>query len=639
MADKLRVWASYRVSTDRQGAEGDDIPLQKSQCHAFAEKNGWEITKELTEKISGYKTAIEDRDTLKVIKQGATNGELDILLVYHSDRLGRQMEYSLWIASLYELGVQVWSVKEGELKNQEHGDALMNFIRYWQSEGESKKTSMRVKDAMRQLNEEGYYLGGTIPYGYQLVDTGIKRNSKKDKTLKKIVKNPDEAKIVSLIFDWSVSKSMGGSTIAQELNALGLSNRGKLWRHNTITRMLRNPVYMGYKKYNVTKTVGARGNKRKEAGRAEWRLQPFNPDLVIVTEEQFKKAQDLMDKRNRQTGASSKNRVPSKSNLLLSGVAVCGYCGRKLKSDFTYKKNIRKDGTEQKYRGYRYTCFHSRNDARDHGQRHFGAVTINKQVEDETLAAISSIKLDAFNAEKDNFDFAELDARKLQLKELERQYEQASNALQNVEKLFDEVMSGKSSMGLDFVSKKMKEYGEKKIELLGQIDTLKNEISDVEVTSSDLEKLKYQLENWVDTYKNCVDLQEKKTMLSQVINEVVISKESLVIKFHITIEKALEGAYYSDNQGRVNDPIPTGMGGSGKTIKCETEGNPHKHEAGSLSMAHAGKDTGSSQFFIVHEPQPHLNGVHTVFGKVTSGLEHAKNMSNGDKMKEIRVEG
>lgn len=85
------------------------------------------------------------------------------------------------------------------------------------------------------------------------------------------------------------------------------------------------------------------------------------------------------------------------------------------------------------------------------------------------------------------------------------------------------------------------------------------------------------------------------------------------------------------------DPTGTGRGGAGYTIKCETEGNPHKHEAGSLSMAHAGKDTGSSQFFIVHDPQPHLNGVHTVFGKVTSGLETARSMKNGDVMKEVTV--
>lgn len=85
------------------------------------------------------------------------------------------------------------------------------------------------------------------------------------------------------------------------------------------------------------------------------------------------------------------------------------------------------------------------------------------------------------------------------------------------------------------------------------------------------------------------------------------------------------------------DPTGTGMGGPGYTIKCETEGNPHKHVAGALSMAHAGKDTGGSQFFIVHEPQPHLDGVHTVFGQVVEGLDTALTIQQGEAMKSVRV--
>lgn len=84
-------------------------------------------------------------------------------------------------------------------------------------------------------------------------------------------------------------------------------------------------------------------------------------------------------------------------------------------------------------------------------------------------------------------------------------------------------------------------------------------------------------------------------------------------------------------------PIGNGTGDAGYTIKCETEGNPHKHKQGALSMAHAGKDTGSCQFFIVHEPQPHLDGVHTVFGQVTEGMETALNMKNGEVMTEVKV--
>jgi peptidyl-prolyl cis-trans isomerase B (cyclophilin B) len=84
-------------------------------------------------------------------------------------------------------------------------------------------------------------------------------------------------------------------------------------------------------------------------------------------------------------------------------------------------------------------------------------------------------------------------------------------------------------------------------------------------------------------------------------------------------------------------PTGNGTGGPGYTIKCETQGNPNKHERGSLSMAHAGKDTGGSQFFIVFEPQSHLNGVHTVFGKVIEGMENVDKIKANDKMEEVTV--
>ena len=83
-----------------------------------------------------------------------------------------------------------------------------------------------------------------------------------------------------------------------------------------------------------------------------------------------------------------------------------------------------------------------------------------------------------------------------------------------------------------------------------------------------------------------------------------------------------------------------GSGGPGYTIKCETKGNPHKHEVGALSMAHAGPNTGGSQFFMVLSEQNtrHLNGVHTVFGKVTDGLDVMKQIQPNDVMTKVRVE-
>ena len=82
-----------------------------------------------------------------------------------------------------------------------------------------------------------------------------------------------------------------------------------------------------------------------------------------------------------------------------------------------------------------------------------------------------------------------------------------------------------------------------------------------------------------------------------------------------------------------------GTGGPGYTIKCETAKNPHKHQVGSLSMAHAGKDTGGSQFFMVlsEANTRHLNGVHTVFGKITEGLDAMKKIKMNDRITKVRV--
>ncbi len=86
------------------------------------------------------------------------------------------------------------------------------------------------------------------------------------------------------------------------------------------------------------------------------------------------------------------------------------------------------------------------------------------------------------------------------------------------------------------------------------------------------------------------------------------------------------------------DPTGTGMGGPGYNFKDEFSDNPLTHETGSLSMANAGPGTNGSQFFITHSPQPHLNGKHTVFGKVTSGQDVVDRIAQGDVMLKVTVE-
>lgn len=112
---------------------------------------------------------------------------------------------------------------------------------------------------------------------------------------------------------------------------------------------------------------------------------------------------------------------------------------------------------------------------------------------------------------------------------------------------------------------------------------------------------------------------------------------------------AKDGFYDGLNFHRVIDdfmaqggcPTGSGTGGPGWSIKCETHASNQIHNRGSLSMAHAGRDTGGSQFFICFEPQPHLNGGHTVFGGIEenddASFEVLDNITQGTIMNKVEI--
>ena len=85
------------------------------------------------------------------------------------------------------------------------------------------------------------------------------------------------------------------------------------------------------------------------------------------------------------------------------------------------------------------------------------------------------------------------------------------------------------------------------------------------------------------------------------------------------------------------DPTGTGRGGPGYRFEDEFKGNPHKHQVGSLSMANAGPNTNGSQFFITHVVTSHLDGKHTVFGKVVKGQEVVNAVQGGDELTSVTI--
>ena len=113
-------------------------------------------------------------------------------------------------------------------------------------------------------------------------------------------------------------------------------------------------------------------------------------------------------------------------------------------------------------------------------------------------------------------------------------------------------------------------------------------------------------------------------------NFVFLAKEGFYdgVSFHRVIEDfVIQGG----------DPTGTGRGGPGYKFEDEFKNNPLRHERGVMSMANAGPGTNGSQFFITHSPQPHLNGKHTVFGKVMNGLDVVDSIEQGDIMVEVTI--
>ena len=111
------------------------------------------------------------------------------------------------------------------------------------------------------------------------------------------------------------------------------------------------------------------------------------------------------------------------------------------------------------------------------------------------------------------------------------------------------------------------------------------------------------------------------------------------VKFHRVIPEFVVQGGDPQSRDLPEGDRRIGSGGPGYTIKCETAGNPHKHAVGALSMAHAGRDTGGSQFFMVlsEENTRHLNGKHTVFGQITQGLDVMQQIGANDVMTQVRV--
>ena len=389
-----RVLCLYRVSTTKQlyrdMNDEADIPMQRLRCREFAQQNDWTIVCELQEEgISGHKVRAENRDKIQMIKDYAVKQKFDILLVFMFDRIGRIADETPFVVEwLISHGIRVWASQEGEQRIDNHTDRLMNYIRFWQADGESQKTSIRTANSMHILTEQGYFTGGTRPYGYDLVKSGRMN--------------------------------------ANHLNANGYKNRaGSNWHPSTIQSILRNTTYKGILKSGDT-------------------LSSVQEQLCIVEKKVFDNVQDMLAVRSRKYQETRSAPLNTRGSSLLAGNIFCGHCGARLCITTSGKGRRGPDGKD--VIRTRYCCqTKTRTHGECGGQSGYTVHKVDEIIDTFVRSILTKVRTVNRSEIVQAQNKIDIDAKKQHIRELRRDAEKAESELQKLQSEIIRSLTGESA--------------------------------------------------------------------------------------------------------------------------------------------------------------------------------------------------
>lgn len=540
-----RVCCLYRVSTDKQvdhdaGGEAD-IPMQRKACHKFAEKMGWEIVlEEQEEGVSGHKVCAERRDKLQIIKGMAVQGKFDILLVFMFDRIGRIANETPFVVEWFvKNGIQVWSTQEGEQRFDNHVDKLLNYIRFWQADGESEKTDIRTRTSLGQMVEEGHFKGGVPPYGYRLVKSG--RLNKRKHELYDLQIIPEEAAVVKIIFSKYTNEGFGAQRIATYLNNLGYRARtGKRWHHASIRGIITNLTYTG---------VLRSGESRSQV----------IPELQIISPEQYERAQEIRTARANSAEESRTIPLNTRGDSLLAGNVFCAHCGARLTLT-TSGKYGRRSG--QDVQRTRYVCYGKTRKQTDcNGQTGYTMHILDGIIE-ETVRQIFHRVKGIPREELVGRKFRETQAeQRLHLTELTAKLQKATADLELLKGEVLKSIKGESAFSKDMLAGMIAD-AEKECAALGYSRKAAQEQIENGLELMETIQNQYtQLESWAELYDS-VSNEAKKMIVSQLIKRVNVGRE-----YHLNIE------FNFDYRQFMMGLVPTIHDGTGQNIICINRNN------------------------------------------------------------------
>ena len=499
----------------------------KPPVYPYTPIKGWVIVHEEQEEgVSGHKVRAEARDKLQIIKEYARKGKFDILLVFMFDRIGRIADETPFVVEWFvRNGIRVWSTQEGEQRFDNHTDKLLNYIRFWQADGESEKTSVRTRTSLRQLVEEGHFKGGSAPYGYDLVKSG--RINKRKYELYELHINEQEAEIVRLIFDKYVYEGYGAQRIATYLNNAGYRARsGKCWHPGSLRGMVGNLTYMG---------VLRCGDARSE----------LMPELQIIPQEEFEAAQRIREDRSAHAAEEAEHHVPlrTRGQALLSNNVYCGHCGARLALTTSRKWRKLSDGTLDDTLRIRYTCYGKLRKQTDcTGQTgytmHILDEIIDKMVR-QIFSRLRGIPKEQLITSRYAKETAE---RKNHLQALQAERDKAEKDLLALKTEILAVIKGESAFPKDTLAEMIAAQEKKHTELDTLCEEASAELERNAELMANVSQLYEELISYADLYDSA-SFEAKKMIVSQLIRRVEVYRGYQIhVDFNFDLAQYLENS-------------------------------------------------------------------------------------------------
>ena len=556
-----RVECLYRVSTKGQ-VDHDDIPMQRIECRKFAEQQGWNIIKELCEKgVSGFKISADDRDAIQELREDAMNQRFDVLLVFMFDRLGRRDDETPFVVEWFaKQGIRIFSVKEGEQKFESHTDSLINYIRYWQSEGESRKTSMRIKTRLDQMRGEGLYTGGTPRYGYRAVKRA--RQKKKNKPVKDLEICPEEAAVVKEIFERTVYEGAGSFILATELSARGVrTHHGAQFNVSTINKILRDRQYLGYL---ITQDI----------------TSPHLPELQIIDEALFNAAQEITEQRKTQNAAWRNIPRQNCSGVLLGGNLYCAACGSRMTSSSPG------EGAKRPYA--EYICYMGANHRiACSGQKAYVAKRVDDLVLRVTGMLLNTIQDTAKDESIEKRVLAEVKDLERQLADTRKQADEAAKAQEALEMEVSRCLMGQSQFTAEMLSKLIEQAAQKHKALNHTAAELEQKLADQKKIADGVQTYYDRFLGWSMEF-GMASLARKRIIIAQLFKRIELDRGyNLHFEVDWNYEQFIDSVNVKGKQGITAVGItlpPKVRPKAGKTAKAsQTAKNGRKRKAEPIS--------------------------------------------------------